>query len=174
MSPRPALQAPGISGDPREGPSTGPASTELGMQREALAFVAGFVASKCRHIDSSLGLPTSVASPADMTSVPSGWIQTISRGQLYVPSAWWMAAVLEFETSFSLVMGPTADQQPGILKRLVQLILQKQPRVDQRVARKLASTRLHLRLRQLNVARAEVQAGRSAARQVRQHSRSSK
>ena len=85
-----------------------------------------------------------------------------------------MMAVREFEKIFSNVMGADADQQPGILRRLVQLIHQKQPCVDQCVARTLASTRLRQRLRQLNDARAEIKAQQRAANQVRQHSRSSK
>ena len=80
-----------------------------------------------------------------------------------------MATVLEFEQVFSRVMGDTADTKPGLVQRLVEMIRQRQPRVDQRVTRKLVITRLHLRHRQLNGARDEVQAGRRAANQVRQH-----
>ena len=71
-------------------------------------------------------------------------------------------------------MGPSADQQPDVMKRLVQLIQLKQPRLDQRVARKLASTRLHLRIRYLNRLLDAKREQRRAATQVRQHARSSR
>ncbi|KAF0309730.1 hypothetical protein FJT64_019189 [Amphibalanus amphitrite] len=117
-----------------------PVTDELGVDREALAFVAGYVASKCRHLCRGLGQPSS-CSPAS-AFVPSRWLQTISRGNLYVPSEWWMEVVEDFNTRFCDVMGSTADVAPGIVKRLVACVLAKAPEVDERVARKLASTRL--------------------------------
>ncbi|XP_043196219.1 uncharacterized protein LOC122367299 [Amphibalanus amphitrite] len=63
-----------------------PVTDELGVDREALAFVAGYVASKRRHLCSGLGQPSS-CSPAS-AFVPSRWLQTISRGNLYVLSEW--------------------------------------------------------------------------------------
>ena len=50
-------------------PAASPATQELGFERQGLAFVAGYVAFKCRHIRDDLGQLTSSASaPA---SVPS-------------------------------------------------------------------------------------------------------
>ncbi|KAF0308974.1 hypothetical protein FJT64_019865 [Amphibalanus amphitrite] len=144
------------------------------MEEEAMAFAAGYVASKCRHIDSSLGWPTCDVQPSDLAAVPSGWIETISRGQLFVPSAWWMAAVRHFNAIFSDVMGPIADQNAGILRRLIGKFQQEVPRVDQRVARKLATTRLHMRLRQLNAERNEARSAKRALSKNRQHSMSTK
>ena len=139
-----------------------------------MAFAAGFVASKCRHIDSTLGCPTSAARPEDLAAVHSGWIATISRGQLFVPSVWWMAAVRQFDDIFCDVMGDEADQNPGILRRLSHQFQSEQPRVDHRVAMKLATTRLHMRLRQLNTERAAATAASREVKKNRQHSRSSK
>ena len=147
-----------------------PATDELGVHREALAFVAGYVASKCRHLHSGLGQPTSCA-PAS-AFVPSRWLQTISRGSLYVPSEWWMDVVEDFNTRFCDVMGATADEAPGIMKRLVACVLAKAPELDERVARKLASTRLYLRVRWLNAARAEAEAEWYRVRKTAQHARS--
>ena len=45
-----------------------PADDELSEQRELLAFIAGFVAHKCRDLDRSLGEPISTAKPGP--SVP--------------------------------------------------------------------------------------------------------
>ncbi|KAF0288727.1 hypothetical protein FJT64_012884 [Amphibalanus amphitrite] len=156
------------------GPADAGPSIELGPQREGLAFVAGYVAAKCSHLNASLGSPTSSASPGDLSSLPNSWIATISRGQLYVPSAAWLAAVEDFELNFCLLMGASADEGPDIMKRLIHLIQLKQPGLDRRVARKLASTRLHLRLRYLNGKLDAARAERRAAQQVRQHARSSR
>lgn len=149
--------------------AAGTANDGLGVQREGLAFVAGYVASKCRHIDPSLGQPTSSASPELLTAVPSGWITAVSRDQLFVPSPAWMAAVEEVDCNFRVMMGSSADQQPRIIERLQQLILLKRPHLDPRVARKLASTRLHLHIRWLNTTRKEVHEKRRAADKVRHH-----
>ena len=149
-----------------------PETHELGFEREGLAFVAGYVAFKCRHLRDDLGQPTSSTSaPA---SVPSRWLQTISRGSLYVPSDWWMAVVEAFELKFREVMGPTADQSPGIIKRLTACVLAVAPDLDERIARKLASTRLHLRIRWLNTARAAAQAARYETKKLMQQARSKK
>ena len=168
------MDAPGGGAEPA--PSTGASSPEsCAVFRDAMAFVAGYVAAKCRHIDATLGTPTCSASPAALAAVPSSWVQKLSRGQLCVPSAAWMALVESFEVIFARVMGATADQQPGILRRLTELLMTKEPHMDQRIARKLASTRLHLRLRHLNSTRAEgqLQSQRRAANQRRHHARSS-
>ena len=144
---------------------------ELGVEREALAFVAGYVAYKCRHIR-DLGQPSSTA-PASST-VPSRWLRTISRGNLHVPSDWWMAIVEDFNGTFCDVMGCTADRAPDIQGRLVTCVLAKVPELDRRIARKLVSTRLHLRLRWLNACRAASQAARYSARKTSQHAKGSK
>ncbi|XP_043235641.1 uncharacterized protein LOC122388523 [Amphibalanus amphitrite] len=153
------------------GPSnTRPRTAELGVNREALAFVAGYVAFKCRQIRGDLGQPTSSSlAPA---SVPSRWLETISRGSLYVPSQWWMGVVEDFNDTFSDVMGPTAVKTPGIVKRLTGCVLARAPGLDERIARKLASTRLHLRLRWLNTARAAAEAEKYQLKKLAQHAKS--
>ena len=72
-----------------------------------------------------------------------------------VPSERWMAVVESFEVLFGLVMGRSADMQPGITRRLMELLLEKEPQLDQHIARKLVRTRLHITLRALNTARDE-------------------
>ena len=144
---------------------------EVGLEREVLAFVAGYVTSSCQHIDPSLGLPTR---EAPETSVLSSWIRVVSRGGLMVPSERWMAVVESFEVLFGLVMGRSADMQPGITRRLMELLLEKEPQLDQRIARKLVRTRLHIRLRALNTARDERAAQRRGENQLRYHVRSAR
>ncbi|XP_037079228.1 uncharacterized protein LOC119100224 [Pollicipes pollicipes] len=135
---------------------------EVNIEHEALEFVAGLVAAKCKHLDPSMGLSTRETPPS---CVPDSWIRTISRGGLVVPSPAWMNVVEAFEVVFQLVMG----RDIGIVDRLTKLLLKKFSALDKRIARKLVTTRIHLRLRWLNQARAERAAARRAAKQVRQH-----
>ncbi|XP_043245768.1 uncharacterized protein LOC122393618 [Amphibalanus amphitrite] len=139
-------------------------------QREALSFVAGYVAAKCRGIDASLGTPSREAPPS---SVPSSWIRAVSHGSLLVPSDSWMTVVEEFEVLFSLVMGPSVSDQTGLVRRLLGELRQKRPELDARIARKLVTTRMHLRIRWLNQVKAAEAEERRAAKQVAQHSKNS-
>ena len=93
-------------------PESGTSGDER-LEREALSFVAGYIAAKCRHLDAELGQPTHQAPPS---SVPSSWIRAISRGGLTVPSPGWITIVEEFEIIFRLMVGATVDSQPGIVK----------------------------------------------------------
>lgn len=141
-------------------------SEEVGVEREALAFVAGFVAHKVKAYCPHLGEPTRSAVPS---RVPDRWLRLLSRGGLLVPSQAWMEVVERFELTFCQTMGPEADHHPGIVARLLAALLQKEPTLDPRVARKLAVTRLHIRLRWLNLRLSERRAERRAAKQIRQH-----
>lgn len=137
------------------------------LSQEALSFVAGYVAAKCRQIDRSLGEPTATAIAS---AVPASWIRAVSEGGLTVPSSGWLNVVRDFELSFALLMGKTADMEPGIMRRLLLILTAKYPLLDSRIARKLASTRLHLRLRAINQKSAAGESARRRARaQVRNH-----
>ena len=145
----------------------GDPGTELGLEREGLAFIAGYVACKVKHVDASLGCVTSEATDEMLQSVPSSWLTTISRGRLYLPSPRWMALVEDFDAQFCRIMGPDFSREAGIIKRLVETITALCPDLDVRVARRLAQTRLHVRIRWL---RQKLDAGRKRdTKQVRQH-----
>ncbi|KAF0296060.1 Transposable element P transposase [Amphibalanus amphitrite] len=96
-----------------EAAAAGPSTIEASVYNDAMAFAAGYVAFKCHHIDSGLGVPMDRATAADLAAIPSSWLQTISRGRLYVPSVGWMDAVKAFELNFKLLMGDTASQTRG-------------------------------------------------------------
>ena len=161
-------------GGVRDGTSAEPSAAEQAIYEDAMAFAAGYVAYKCHHIDPGLGVPMHRASAEELAAVPSTWLQVISRGRLYVPSVRWMEAVRAFDLNFKLVMGATASKEPGIVKRLMGLITTKDPQLDDRVARKLASTRLHFRLRTLNTARKAAADEKRAANQLANHAASRK
>ena len=147
------------------GPDQTPSSEE-----ESLAFVAGYVAYKCRDIDPTLGQPTSETQTS--SPVPDAWVHAVSRGALYVPSEHWMAIVGAFDTSFKATMGSSVDSQPGIIRRLMSALLRLEPSLDRRVARKLVTTRLFIRLRYLNRGKLEITARRRSQNQIQHHCRS--
>ena len=159
------------SGDEQPGTSSSGNDGELGVEMEALAFVAGYVARKCRTIDPSLGMPISEATPG---AVPDRWLRVVSRGGLTVPSGRWMELVKHFELIFCLVMGATVDSSPGIIRRLSAALAAKDSTLDQRVIRKLVSTRLHIRIKWLNMQKDEAAAKRRSDTQKRQHACSAK
>ncbi|KAF0289256.1 Transposable element P transposase [Amphibalanus amphitrite] len=152
---------------PSDATSSGSCSSELGIDREALAFVAGYVARKCSAIDPSLGCRTGEATPG---AVPDRWLRVVSRGGLTVPSPRWMAVVEGFEVVFCLVMGDTVDKDPGIVRRLCDALAVKEPTLDRRIIRKLARTRMHIRVRWLNSAKADAAEKRRGVKQTHQHS----
>ena len=94
-----------------------------------MAFAAGYVAFD------GLGISLDRASPHDLAAVPSTWLQTLIRGRLYIPSIRWMEVMRSFEVNFKVLMGNTASQEPGIMKKLVEMTLLKNLQLDQRVAR---------------------------------------
>ena len=73
-----------------------------------------------------------------------------------MPSPNWMTIVEEFEVIFRLMMGATVDGQSGIVQRLLAALQVKRPSLDARIARKLVTTRVHLRIRSLNQRQDEV------------------
>ncbi|KAF0297737.1 hypothetical protein FJT64_004828 [Amphibalanus amphitrite] len=113
------------------------------LSRQALAYVAGYVAAKCATVDSTLGKITS-----DASEVPRderyAWIDTISRGGLTVPSAWWLEQVEQLEELFTTKHGGDIDRGPGVVRQLAAAAARKFPQLHPRVLRRYAMTRTQL------------------------------
>ena len=124
--------------------STGIAS----LSRQALTYVAGYVAAKCVAVDKTLGQVTSEASaiPRDERYA---WIDALSRGGLTVPSPQWLDQVEQLEVTFAAMHGRDIDRGPGIVQRLADAAALKFPQLHPRVLRKYAMTRTQLRVREL-------------------------
>ncbi|KAF0297734.1 Transposable element P transposase [Amphibalanus amphitrite] len=103
---------------------------------DALAYVAGYVAAKCATVDSTLGKITS-----DASEVPRderyAWIDTISRGGLTVPSAWWLEQVEQLEELFTTKHGGDIDRGPGVVRQLAEAAARKFPQLHPRVLRRI-------------------------------------
>ena len=160
-----SADAPAVDQPGNVGPEQTPSSEE-----ESLTFVAGYIAFKCRDIDPTLGRPT--YDMQSSSSVPDAWVRAVNRGALYVPSDHWMAIVGAFDARFKATMGSGVDSQPGIIRRLMSVLLLMEPDLDRRVARKHVTTRLFIRLRYLNRGKLEVTARRRSQNQTKQHCRS--
>ena len=121
------------------------------------------------HIDPTLGCPSAEASEEQLNSVPSSWLSALSRGGLFMPRPWWMAVVCEFDDDFQRIMGSSFCDQPELLRRLSQVISQRHPGLDQRIARRLARVRMFMRVGELRQQLKRQRDDRRASRQVRQH-----
>ncbi|KAJ8895943.1 hypothetical protein PR048_001284 [Dryococelus australis] len=75
--------------------------TDLLESTPDIDHVAGYVAFKCKNIDSSLG---SVQEKCD-SNVPTDWISIISQGGLTTPSFEWLDKVRQFEIVFAAFHG---------------------------------------------------------------------
>ena len=133
------------------------------LSREALAYVAGYVATKCRDTDETLGRTTSEAS-TEPRDERCAWIEALSRGDLTVPSRRWLNQVEELEVLFAAMHGaaPGIDRGHGVVRRLAEAAALKCPDRHPRVLRKYAMTRTQLRVRELQRSVAREQAKKAA------------
>ena len=146
-------------------------STPQTPAEESLAFVAGYVAAKCRDIAPGLGTTTQEATPAELSEVPTTWTCALSRGNLTIPSASWYKQVQEMEATFREQMGARYRTGPGVKAHLRACLLSKWPAMDKRVVAKYVSTRMWQRIRTLNEKKAGHSAARRAMQQIKQHAK---
>ena len=143
------------------------------LERQALTYVAGYVAAKCMVIDPSLGQITSAAS-TEPRDERHAWILALSRGGLVVPSSQWLREVEELEDDIFFAMhGKGIDRGTGVVRRLTQAALKKLPNRDPRVLKKYAMTRTQVRVRELQRAIGEDAARKAAEKPVRAARRTS-
>ena len=157
--------------DERDEVELGSVGEELRSQaEEAFSFVAGYVASKCRSVDATLGLPTdSGDAGAQYASVPATWIRALSCGSLTVPSEQWLQDCRELEVAFCAAMGRRYYPHPGVKRYLLEQLKMKGVGRADSVLKKFVSTRMWIRIRLLNENRAAEVARRRALKQLRQH-----
>ena len=119
---------------------TPPVLAGQGLDRQALAYVAGYVAAKCLAIDPILGQVTSEPS-AEPRDERHAWILALSRGDLVVPSSRWLREVEELEVVFFAMHDRDIVRGPGVVRRLANDAVEKFPDRDPRVLKKYASSR---------------------------------
>lgn len=149
-----------------------PAPGRLSLQ--GLAYVAGYLAFKCKAVDPSLGSPTcravsdgATGEGGNQNETAMDWIGCLSRGGLTVPTAEWLGQVMKYETVFADMHGENdMDRQPGVVRRLVARLQAQWPSVDGRIVKKYAVTRTHLRLRWLQRVAAEERRAKQHAKRT--------
>ncbi|KAF0297726.1 hypothetical protein FJT64_004843 [Amphibalanus amphitrite] len=154
---------------------------QLRYGREALVYVAGYLAHKCKDLDASLGKvipPGSGGAELGFNRPELAWTLRVSRGGLTLPSECWQQQVEQFEVLFSLMHGDLdIDREPGVVRRLWEMLQDKYPHLDKRVLKKYAVTRTHMRIRDLERDRKARLKNKEPARsvaQVRYHRQSTK
>ena len=145
---------------------TPPVLAGQGLDRQALAYVAGYVAAKCLAIDPILGQVTSEPS-AEPRDERHAWILALSRGDLVVPSSQWLREVEELEVVFFAMHDRDIVRGPGVVRRLANDAVEKFPDRDPRVLKKYAMTRTQLRISEPQRAFAEKLASRAAEKNHR-------
>lgn len=117
-------------------------------EREALSYVAGYIAYKVRDKDPTLG--------AYSKNVPSSnsdkWIKALSHGGLTVPSESWKKTVDEFEIVFASLHGENDmySVRRGVIKELRRRLTDKFPNVCPQAIIAYARLRTFIRIRRFN------------------------
>ncbi|XP_035204443.1 uncharacterized protein LOC118179377 [Stegodyphus dumicola] len=117
---------------------------------EGFRYLAGYIAYRGRKYDHSLGTPTE-----QLLHLPSdehvGWIETLSRGGLLVPSEEWLKKISQFEVVFVSEHGKDGlSRNNNIMQTMCKKIAQKFPDVHNEIIKIYVKTRTFIRLRYLN------------------------
>ena len=119
------------------------------LPRQALAYIAGYVAAKCSAYDKTLRQVTSEASaiPRDKRYA---WIHALSsRGSLTVPSTRWLDQVEQLKVTFTARHKDDIDRGLSVNQRLRDAAALKFPQLHPRLLKKHAMTRTQLRIREV-------------------------
>jgi hypothetical protein len=113
-----------------------------------MSYVAGFIASKFRNEFPELGQKTSDSCPFQPTNYP--WLSALSRGGLIQPSADFFEQVQQFEKVFCSFHGSKISKERNVIKKFQNLLMEKYPNLNPKVALKYSRTRTFIRMKFLN------------------------
>lgn len=119
---------------------------------DALKYLAGYIAFKCRNIDSNLGsTPTAGKCHLDTElSAKQDWITIISKGGLTSPSPAWLSTICQLEIIFAAFHGPNISRCNRVMGTLTDLIHSKFPELNKKIVQLYVRTRTFIRIRHLN------------------------
>jgi uncharacterized protein YukE len=119
-------------------------------EKEALAYVAGYVAYKVRKVDPSLGKMSRDTAKEDLSN--ETWIKSLSHGKLTVPSEEWKSVITKFENVFLEYHGEgTAfSKKPNVIKNLKLILSERFPTVCPQAIHVYSRIRTFIRLRAIN------------------------
>lgn len=111
----------------------------------AQEYIAGYISSKFRSDHPELS--------ADLMDEANRnlWISRLSKGGLIEPSSIWLMYFQKFEDFFRGVNLPNSiDMEPGVMRNLTTLLLERFPEVPQAVVKFYSRCRIHIRIKYLN------------------------
>ncbi|KFM64198.1 hypothetical protein X975_00105, partial [Stegodyphus mimosarum] len=117
-------------------------------EKEALTYVAGYIAYRVQDKDPSLG--TISKNSADEPIFNSEWIKLLSLGGLTTPFHSWMNTVYEFEKIFCAVHSTTYYKGKHLIGSLINNLEKHYPEVNRDAIRLFCRVRTFIRIRFLN------------------------
>lgn len=116
------------------------------IEKNALIYVAGYVAHRFRNIYSHLGIPTKT-----LPYIPTDWLSFISRGNCMYPSSDFLKAADIMNREFENFHGNFFNRESNIFDNLTDIVCTKlNNNFPQKVISCLVRTRTYIRLRKLN------------------------
>lgn len=124
--------------------------TNEDVTHDALKYLAGYIAFKCKNIDGCLGIVTEKLQPDTKLSTGQDWISIISKGGLTSPSPEWLAALMEFEIIFASFHGQHFSKCNKVMETLTSIIQSKFPEIHWKIIALYVRTRSFIRIRHFN------------------------
>ncbi|GBM95119.1 hypothetical protein AVEN_46315-1 [Araneus ventricosus] len=116
-------------------------------EHEGLKYIAGYIASRVRSEDSSLGYFS--AEKTDSESAP--WIYALSKGGLTVPTEAWLKITEEMECLFVSIHGKSGYHSgKNVTKQMIKILEEKYPDVNRKAIKIFSRLRTFIRIRYLN------------------------
>jgi len=127
-------------------------------------YVAGFISDKLKAEFPDLAMESSEKCTAN-----SLWIRHLSRGGLTEPSKLWFHTFRLFDEYFIAFhsLSIKVNKDPGVVRRLCDLIQQDFPEVDEKIVKLFAMTRTKIRVDSINK---EIEAEKIRIRNLRRQS----
>ena len=124
-----------------------PSDSSFECKEQALAYIAGFVASKHLADHPWLGTKTHLIPVTTQVSYP--WITQISRGGLVMPSDAFMVIINEIDRIWQEHHGGTI-QKNNVMKAMYEKAKVAFPVMPAKVMETFIRTRTHIRIKSLN------------------------
>jgi hypothetical protein len=126
------------------------------LTKEALSYIAGYIAFKLKNEHPDLGTKTSeseVWSDHDYCSkldTSFMWISKLSQGGLMKPSQDFLSLIRSFEEEFERFHSGKLAKRKKVISSFIQLLHQKYPETPLPIIKKFARTRSFIRMKELN------------------------
>jgi hypothetical protein len=122
---------------------------EIDCNMEALKYVAGFIAFKLKKDFPELGIPSYLATSAEVSLEVCNcpWIEMLSRGGLLIPTKFWFNLVMQFEEDFLAFHGERFCNESMVITNLVNILSSKYSKLSSKIIRKYVEVRTSVRIK---------------------------